>query len=201
MTPRRSSPIGAAIAFLTLLLGPQLALAHMTYILEYSGAPFGNGAEVQGLITFSDAPPNPSTETLLLPDLDVSDFALTVLNASHGNGTFDLSHFDYFSWNTKGVELDLSRDLIGQITVNGLAWASDEGAGGFGLGAVINSGAPISLQWYVLATNEGLEDASAHLALTSFRPAPVPLPPSLWLFGPALGSLFACSKHRKAASV
>jgi hypothetical protein len=185
---------------LPLLLAPQLALAHTTYILEYSGAPFGNLAQAHGTITFSnDAPPNPSAETFLFPGSDVSDFALTVLGASHGNGTFRLADYEYFSWNTKNVQLDLSLDLIGQVTVNGLAWASEAGAGGFGLGAALDSGAPTSLHWYVLATNEGLPNASEHLRLTSFRP--VPVPPAFWLFAAALGSLFAFPKKRKATSV
>ena len=169
---------------------PGAQAASTTFLLDYSGEPFLNSAKAHGSITFADSqPPNPSEETLLFPDFKLEDFSLTVSGASVGNGNFDLSHFDYFSWNTKGVELELSRDLVGQSTVNGLLWASEEGAGGFGLGAKLESGAPISLQWYVLATNGGQGDL---LRLTSF--APVPIPAAVWLFGSALAGIAAFSR-------
>lgn len=183
----------AGLDLLAVFAVPQAAWSSSTWLLEYTGVPFGNTARAQGTISFVGSLPNPSDETLLLPGSEVSAFSLTVSNATHGNGTFDLSDFDYFSWNTKGVELDVSRELIGQITVNGLYWASEEGAGGFGLGAISGSGAPTSLQWYVLATNEGIQNASDPLALSSFRPAPVPLPSSVWLLGSALCSFMAWS--------
>lgn len=171
-------------------LFPLIAYADSTWLITYSGALHNNGAEAEGLITFADAPPNPSFETLLLPGFEVTVFTLTVTNASSGNGVFDLSDFLYFSWNTNGVQLDLSQDLIGQITVNGLFWGSDDGAGGFGLGADIGSGAPLSLNWFELATSEGRGDL---LALTSFEPASigsgpvtVPLPGAVFLLFPAL---------------
>jgi hypothetical protein len=171
-----------------------VAEASSTFLLEYSGAEFLNGAVGEGSITFADAfPPNPSDETLFLPQSDVIAFSLTVSGATSGNGTFTLADFDYFSWNTKGIEMDLSRDLIGQATVNALLWASEEGAGGFGMGAKEGSGAPTSLQWYVLAASEGAGD---NLRLISFRPEPVPLPAAVWLFGSAIAGFALAGRKR-----
>ncbi len=181
----------AALLFAGLLLSSAGALASTTFRLYYSGAEFLNGATAQGTITFDTAPPNPSDETLLSPGVEVTAFSLTVSGATTGNGTFDLSYFDYFSWNTKDVELDLSQNLVGQITVDGLGWASEAGAGGFGLGAKAGSGAPQSELWYVLLTDNGNGDS---LKLTSFTPVPVPA--AIWLFGSALSGLLGGAFRR-----
>jgi len=183
---------------------PTLTLASTTFLLEYDGVSLGNTAQAFGSITFATVPPNPSDETFLFPhfltdyapDNIVTDFSLTVSGAASGNGAFGLSDFEYFSWNTKDVELDLTQNLIGQITTDGRLWASDQGAGGFGLGAAPGSNAPNSLQWYYLATSEGTGDL---LKLTSF--APVPLPAAVWLFGTAISGLMVGALRRRSAAV
>lgn len=190
-----STIVSRVLLCILALIGYSLpAAASSTFALHYDGTPWGNDAQAVGSITFAVDPPNPADTTLLFstamtdyaPDNIVSDFSLTVTGASVGNGTFGLDDFLYFSWNTKGFPLDLSQDLVGQPTENGLGWASVDGAGGFGLGAWENSGAPSSLEWYVLATNEGSGD---YLSLTSFTPVPVPA--AIWLFGSALLGLGA----------
>jgi hypothetical protein len=193
MIDTNSSMTRAALLLVGLLLSSANALASTTFSLAFSGAEFLNSAEAYGTITFEPAPPNPTGEfgTLLFPDFEVSAFSLTVSGASSGNGTFELDDFSFFTWNTKGVELDLSQDLIGQITVEGKLWASEEGAGGFGLEAASGSGAPQSLAWYVLQTNELAGD---YLRLTSFTPVPVPA--AIWLFGSALSGLLGGAFRR-----
>ena len=126
--------------------------------LAWSGASFGNNATATGTITIDDAVlPNPSDGYInqVAPELlGITAFSITVSGASAGNGTWTLEDFDEFSWGTSWdtdfVALDLSQELVGQPTTNGVWGTSDlfggcssESCGGFNIFPIAPaSGAP-----------------------------------------------------------
>jgi hypothetical protein len=95
---------------------------------------------------------------------------VTVSGAAGGNGTFDLSDFQYLAWCTNGATLDLDSQLVGQPTP-GEPWGtpSEGGAGGdFNLffGAAPR---PNGEFWFTLCADGGQGDC---MTLTSMMAGP-----------------------------
>ncbi len=173
--------------FTTLMIQATSFAAPITFDLAWSGASFGNSASATGSITFDDA-------LLFNPGLNSSennpgyviDFSITVVDAAFGNGTWGLADYDQIYWVTD-LALDLGQELIGQPTSQnpwGTSVPSNTG-GDFNVFSV-TPGAPTGVAYFVLSTNDGLGDG---LLLTSFAPAPVPVPAAFWLLLSAVGAL------------
>ncbi|WP_415880599.1 hypothetical protein [Methylomonas sp. TEB] len=172
--------------------------AIVTFSLDYSGLEFGNAATAQGLISLDEQLiPNPGSAFLDFSNNDaIKAFTLTVSNATGGlgNGTFQMTDFDFATWDSAGETLDFSQQLIGQWTQGG-GWGKsarwDGGAGEFNLYAKAGSSAPTSSGYFTLAANNDFLNGDL-LKLVSFKPVsgsvqPVPLPAPIWLFGSAVG--------------
>ncbi len=116
--------------------------------------------------------PNPGNTSSLSV---IQSLTLTVSGASSGNGTFTLSDFGSFAWNTGGGTLNLSTNLVGQ-TVGASHWGP-VGVGDFNFFNSISSpSAPNGVGPFTLGTNGGAGDI---LTLSSLTPAVVP-EPSTW---------------------
>jgi hypothetical protein len=171
-----------AAASLAIATPPALAA---TFFIDYSGAAFLNAAEAHGMVTLDDALlANPSAPALLTPGVEITAFSLAVSGASSGNGAFQLSDFDAFSWDTAGAALvpqgEPPSELLGKMTAGGGWGATHDGtAGDFNLIALTVPNAPTAAGFaFTIATNGGAGDS---LHLTSIRPVPVPA--AFWLFG------------------
>jgi hypothetical protein len=189
--------IALGFVLATALFGPTQAQAALSsFFVDWSGAGHSNAAEAHGILTVDDAFfSNDSGDSLLLPGVEVVGFSLTVSDASLGDLSFQLSDFDAFSWSTASVPLDLSQELVGQLTYGGAVWGGlHDGKGGdFNLLA-FNGIAPSAVSAFTLSTSAGLD-----MDLVSFRPVPVPLPAAFWLFGSGLaGFMAACRKAKKS---
>lgn len=167
-----------------------------TFFIDYSGAAFLNQAEAHGTITVDDALfAQASPLALLTPGVEVTAFSLLVSGASSGNGSFQLSDFDAFVWDTGGAVLDPADELLGQMTGAG-PWGTvrDGTAGDFNLIALTVPNAPTAAGFaFAIATDGGSGDS---LSLTSIRP--VPIPAAAWLAASALGGLAVFARRAKA---
>ena len=117
-------------------VGSPMSGEDLGFIVTWSGAALGNGANATGRITIDDL-------ILLNPgqnDTDVNsfvvDFTMTVSGASSGNGTFGLADFDRIELHTGpgapgDLPLDLSQELVGQDTGTD-PWGTQSAGGGGG---------------------------------------------------------------------
>jgi hypothetical protein len=125
----------------------------------------GSGATATGFIVFERTLlANPGNNTFILPDPAVLNLSVTVTGASAGNGTFGIGDFNQVYFDTNGGTLDFSQPLIGQPTA-GVPWGTAyDGSGGdfniFGTAAP----APLGVNWFTLAANNG---AAETMILTS----------------------------------
>ena len=200
--------LAAAVVAASLVVSSAANATLIDFRLAWSGASFGNNATATGTITIDDAVLlNPSdgyyqAEPALL---GITAFSITVSGAAVGNGTFTLEDFNDFAWWTDGVALDLSQELIGQPTTNGVWGTSDasggcmsEGCGDFNIFPNQGSGAPGGTYFFEITTNEDPEDGSGdRLLLTSFAPVQVAEPTALSLFGLGLLGLGLAARRRK----
>jgi hypothetical protein len=139
---------------------------------------FGSVSAV-GTISLDDSLlPNPgSSYTGTAP---VVSFSMTVSGSTSKDGTYTLSDYTTFVWNTDGATLDLTRELIGQPTSTG-TWGVDKGDFNFS----VFSSAPSAIgPFRMLVSSNPVE----MLQLTSVTPISntVPEPSSIAIF-----SLFA----------
>lgn len=193
----------ASLTFMGMLFGSSQAQAITTtgattsFYLDWSGLNlWGNSAEAHGILTIDNASfPNPSEYAWLLPGQEVIDFSLTVSGANSGNGTFHLTDFDGFVWDTV-VGLDLTQELVGQETGNG-GWGvnllTGTTNGDFNLVAAESSFAPTLYGSFLLMTNNDINFGTP-MNLVSFRP--VPIPAAFWMFGTALFGLMGIGHKR-----
>jgi hypothetical protein len=99
----------------------------VTFDLEWSGAGFGNNATAIGRITLDPSEvANPGNSWLNV----LTDFIITVSGASSGNGAFDRSNFSPIIFETGGLALDFSTELLSQPT-DSAPWGSSSGGGAF----------------------------------------------------------------------
>src|SRR5262245_60218046 len=92
----------------------------ITFDLSYSGASFQNSAVGNCFISFDDTVlPNIATNlsNVSPATLGITDFSITISNASSGNGTFGLSDFtadpNKWIW-VLSAPLNFGADLVGQ---------------------------------------------------------------------------------------
>lgn len=177
-----------------------------TFDLSWSGAAFNNSATATGTVTINEtilANPSVGQMFVFLPDPSILGLSVTVSGASSGNGTFGLSDFGSLYWNTGGVSLDLSKDLVGQATATSIWGTSSGGAGGdFNLFGT-NGAAPFGTWYFQLTTDGGVGDT---MQLTSFTPektgasgTSVPEPASIALISAGLLALAGLRGRRKTA--
>ena len=141
----------------------------------WSGVTLGNTAEAEAFMTIDlDLLPNPGAVAIPLPAW-LTELTVTVAGATIGNGTFERSEFNDFIFNTGGLELDMSLELVGQGT-----W----GPGGVGDFGLIDAGglAPSGTLAFTLRTNGG-QFPGQYMVLTSFAPVPIPEPSTFALLG------------------
>jgi hypothetical protein len=87
-------------------------------------------AQAVGYIVFeTDLLNNPGFNDLTLPNPAVLDLSVTVSGATAGNGTFGLADFCDVAFDSGGLALDLTRELVGQPTLS-LPWGTPPGKGG-----------------------------------------------------------------------
>ena len=141
-----------------------------TFTLNYSGASFGNAATATGQIVIDETLlPNPGSTGGSFANY-LQNLNLTVSGATTGNGTYSLTDFSTFIWNTNGATLDFTQELVGQAS-SGSPWGTTSGpAGDFNLFASTAS-APTGYSPFVLSTSSGSGD---RLALSNFTPADTP---------------------------
>lgn len=176
-TVRQALLIGLAAIGLTVAAPASATL--LSFNIEWSGASFGNDAAATGMLTVDDTIfPNGANVFRPPASIGITDFMITITGASGGNGTFVLTDFILFAWDTGGVALDLTQELVGQATTNGL-WGGD-GAFSFFRG---NAGAPTGAEPFAIRP-AGSDDL---LQLISFAPKAqdVSEPGVLALFGAA----------------
>jgi hypothetical protein len=123
----------AAAASLILTTGFARADVYQTYKLAWSGSGFGNGASATGSMTLD-------LTTLINPTVpgglegtsyydivgDMTALNITVSGASSGNGVYTLSGLcacsffgSYTYWNTNGVTINMSGDVLSQLEAAG----------------------------------------------------------------------------------
>ncbi len=189
--------LAAAVVAASLVVSSAANATLIDFRLAWSGESFGNNASATGTITIDDAVLlNPSDGEMYAEPalLGITAFSITVSGASSGNGTFTLEDFNEFAWWTDGAALDLSQELVGQPTTNGIWGASDGLSGDFNMFASLGSGAPEGTFYFEITTNE---DTGDRLLLTSFAPVQVAEPAALSLFGLGLLGLGLAARRRK----
>jgi len=186
---------GAALSLGVLNVAPAQAAI---FDLEWSGDFFGNGASATGFIDFDPAQiPNPGSNSNLIVD----DFSVTITGATVGNGTFTLSDFNRFLFQTPpNSPLDFTQELVGQpATPPALPFGTPGtfgGAGDFNIFAN-NPTAPTGTLFFRLTTAGGTGE---NLTLTSFAPPSTPptsVPEPASVLGLlAVGALSTASKFK-----
>ena len=186
----------ACVAVLVFVAG-QVQAAVITFDLAWSGVSYGNSASAVGTISLDDSLlPNPGFVFGDPLSPTVTALSITVSGASSGNGTFNMSDFDFWFWDTNGATLDLSSQLVGQNTL-GNPWGTPQSMSGeFNLFALTVQGAPLGSDYFTLRTNNGSGDL---MLLTSFSPqtAAVPEPTSIAIFGIGAGLMSLVSNRRR----
>ena len=178
---RTATRLSAGVAVSAAVLAFASAPAHATlrtFDLLWSGASYGNTASATGVIVIDDTLlPNPSFGYYFTNPggIGIQSLSVTITGASSGNGTFTLPDFAFVAWDTNGVALDLTQDLVGQPTA-GAPWGTSDYnnpdiGGDFNLfgGTPYGTtpGAPAGTWYFELTTNEFLGDK---MLLTSFAP-------------------------------
>ncbi len=170
---------------------------YQTYDLTWSGASFNNNATATGQITLDlTTLPNPGGPAYDMYN-DIVSLSLTITGASSGNGTWTRSDLapisnlgTYTYWDTGGVALDLTKELVGQPTT-GNPWGTPDGISG-DFNFFFTNGGPIGTFYFTLTSDGGNGDS---LLLTSVAPS-VPEPGSLVLAGSGM-MLLAGAIRRK----
>ena len=127
--------------------------------LTWSGASQGNVATATGVIGL-DLTTIPAAPSHTLPSIPswITSFTITITGASSGNGTFTLADFSGFTFDSNGVPLNYTTDLVGQLIL-----------GSFNVqGSSLN--APVGAGPNIINADAGNSDL---LDLTSFILAPV----------------------------
>ncbi|NOY71772.1 MAG: hypothetical protein GXP14_05250 [Gammaproteobacteria bacterium] len=185
-----------SISLFLLIASTSLEAIPISFELRYSDLG-GSSAQGNGSVTFDRTTlPNPGLAlTEPRPDaslLTVLDFNLTITGARVGNGTFGLNDFTGFRWEIDlPLPLDLNSDLIGQL--------NSEEDFDFAFSPVSGSGAPISIFFSEIRTNEDDGPNSNGDILTLVSMTPVPAPGLLALVGLGLVGVAASRRLKKKA--
>ncbi len=143
----------------------------LDFYVDWSGASLGNGVTATGTVSFDDTlldnPGDNSTEDTPF----VTAFSITITGSilGLGDGTWTLADFDEIMFQTGGLPLDLTQELVGQPT-DVDPWGTPLSAGGDFNVFPRTGGAPVGSYYFTLA----LPATSEELLITSFRPAPAP---------------------------
>lgn len=188
-------------ALLNLLAAPAISHASIsTYYLDWSGATtvVNPNAQAHAVLTVDNSVFgfNSSGVFDTAANLGIVDFSIVVSGTGAGDGSFGLTDFDAFSWDTAGNTLDNSQEMVGQ-SVNGGSWGIwVQPFGDFNFLASATSNAPTLFGAYVIASANG---TGPTMSLASFRPALVPVPGAVWLFGSVLAGWFSLRTKRAAS--
>ncbi len=153
--------------------------------LTWSGASQGNVATATGVIglDLTTIPAAPSQISNSIPSW-ITSFTITITGASSGNGTFTLADFSGFTFDSNGIPLNYTTDLVGQLSL-----------GSFNVqGSSLN--APVGAGPTTINADAGNSDL---LDLTSFILAPV-VPAGVPDFAAWMSSLNGSARLYNAAS-
>ena len=127
--------------------------------LTWSGASQGNVATATGVIGL-DLTTIPAAPSHTLPSIPswITSFTITITGASSGNGTFTLADFSGFTFDSNGVPLNYTTDLVGQLSLGSFNVQSS------------SFNAPVGAGPNIINADAGNSDL---LDLTSFILAPV----------------------------
>jgi hypothetical protein len=180
------------------------------YEVDWSGAPFGNGATATAIIDIASSvitTPIIGVSNYLLPSPVFRIESVTVSGAAAGNGTFGAGDFASYNFRTPSA-LDPTKDLVGQLLSTGFTFGSALGssssAGDFNLFNSYTTDAPgPGGARYVLAANGGNGDRmqleSIHL-LPALSAVPEPGSWAMVLFGFALSGTSLRHRRRYATA-
>lgn len=141
-----------------------------------------SGAQAVGTITMD---PALVSSNVVFPSPAVTALSVTVTGSTGGDGTFTLADFASMIFDTGGGTLDFSRELVGQPTSLGRVWGpGSNGSGDFNLFGATCGGAPatapagvpaaqapVGVDPFLLAAENGTCTAQEQMELTSFAPA------------------------------
>ena len=166
--------IKATLVAVTILCVNELPAAVVQYNANWSGAAYGNTATATAIISIDTSlVPNPGSHSIFLTiPVWFADIQLTIQGATSGNGTFQKTDFAGLSWNTSGGTLNLSQELVGQVT-SGQPWGTTNSgtSGDFNIiRAEESPSAPTATNYFRL-TPSGSSD---NMNLVSFAPVPEP---------------------------
>ncbi len=180
---------------LALCLAASAGAAPVQFQFLFS-SPF-TAAQASGTITFeSSLLPNPPAD-FSLPNAAVLGLNVTVTGAAAGNGSFGLGDFNVIPFDSPSA-LDFSRELMGQMTVNGpwgttspplSSFCDNEGSGvgssGTNEKAMVpfvgdfnllspNPSVPSGVYPFVLAANGGQGECMVLISMRPLQARPVP---------------------------
>jgi len=176
----------AAITATTIVTLSGAAQAEMvTFDLEWSGASYGNSATATGtlVLDISESFMTSGGYINLGSPASFQSFALTIENASSGNGSFSIANSDFSDvFLNTGAGLDFSMNLVGQATFYDFNFFSQSGGVG-----------PTGWGPNIFGTDNGFVEL---LELTSMTVQVVPLPPAAFAGLGLLGVLGIKRRYR-----
>jgi len=85
----------------------------------------GGTAKTVGYVIYEETLlSNPGDNSFDIPDAAILDLYAVVTGTTGGDGVFTLNNFDFVFFNTGGLHLDFTRELVGQPT-DGAPWGTE----------------------------------------------------------------------------
>ena len=186
MRKQRNFRLKTVVAGSILVMCGQAQAALLTFNLGWSGASLGNSAVATAVLVVDDTVlPNPNSDGFpgLFSAFGIVSFDMVISGAVLGNGSFSMDDFAGVIWDTGALGLDLSSELVGQMTDGG-PWGTSDGLSG-DFNVFSSTGlSPNGTFFFQLTTAASAGDT---MLLTNFTP--VPVGPALPLLASALGAL------------